>query len=115
VADLSGMRRGEVVVLTRQAVDLQNRDIVLTVTKSNRVRRVPINDALAQLLEQQIKAMPQGHQYLFVQAKGRPYTLNAITRAFRRAALKAGSTTCASTTCATTSRPRLVGSDMGST
>lgn len=49
-AALSGMRRSELVALRWSQVDLATRWIVLTRTKSNRVRRVPINDALAHVL-----------------------------------------------------------------
>lgn len=48
---LSGMRRSELVGLRWSAVDLGRRTLTLTRTKSNRVRRVPVNDALAALLE----------------------------------------------------------------
>ncbi len=50
-ADLSGMRRSEIAMLRWSNVDLAHRVITLTKTKSNRVRRIPLHDALAVLLE----------------------------------------------------------------
>lgn len=52
-ADLSGMRRSEVVGLRWSSVDLAHRVITLVRTKSNRVRRIPVHDDLARLLEAQ--------------------------------------------------------------
>ena len=53
---MSGMRLGEIVSLRKDAVDVQARLITLTRTKSGRVRRLPINDALATVLEQAMAA-----------------------------------------------------------
>jgi integrase len=49
-AALSGMRRSELVGLKWPQVDLATRWITLMRTKSNRVRRVPMNDALVTIL-----------------------------------------------------------------
>ncbi len=104
VADLTGMRRAEVARLRREQVDLRNREILLTQTKTNRVRCVPISDVLAPILQTAADAAEEraaarsdgdeareasGRESLFVSRRGLPYTLDAITRGFHRAVVKA--------------------------
>jgi integrase len=99
---LSGMRLGEVVGLRRDAVDLKARVITLTRTKSNRVRRVPVNDALAAVLWDAMReraptrgarkgAKPTAPpELVFTSSLGRPYTMRGVSAMFRRAVPKAG-------------------------
>jgi integrase len=58
-AMLTGMRLGELVGLKKSEVDLDHLVIKLTRTKTNRARQVPINTALAAILEAAIKASPR--------------------------------------------------------
>jgi integrase len=88
-AELSGMRRTEVCKLLKSSVDLVGRRITLTVTKSGRVRRIPINDRLATLLTEAMTEAPKS-PYVFLSSTGRPYAPDSLTGAFRRAAMKAG-------------------------
>lgn len=59
-AVLSGMRRSEIVLLRWPSVDLVHRSITLVATKSNRVRRIPINDPFAALLSELPRSRPEG-------------------------------------------------------
>lgn len=100
-ADLSGMRRSEVCLLLKSSVDLPNRQITLTRTKSNRVRHIPVNDRLAVLLTEAMqerpkprKGQPEGEElptspYVFLSAHGKPYSPDSVSRAFKRATVKA--------------------------
>ncbi len=85
---LSGMRRGEVVALRKEAVDLKNRQLTLRETKNNKTRHLPINDAFAEVLEAAIAA--SGTPFVFVGKHGRPYTLDGFGGMYRRAVKKAG-------------------------
>jgi integrase len=87
-AILSGMRRAELVELKKSAVDMPHRTITLTKTKSNRVRRVPINDALAAVLETAMKVSACDH--VFTDRHGKPYALDTVSRSFKRTALQLG-------------------------
>jgi integrase len=62
-ADLTGMRRSEIVGLRWSHVDLAHRTITLTRTKSNKVRRIRIRDVLATLLERMPR--PDAAAYVF--------------------------------------------------
>jgi integrase len=85
---LTGMRQGELVTLTRDAVDLPAGMLTLTTTKANRIRRVYINAALAEILRQ---AMARSTcSYVFTNGQGKPYTSDGVRTLFRRAVDKAG-------------------------
>lgn len=88
VAILSGMRRANVVLLQKSAVDLRNRQITLVKTKANRVQVIPISETLAAVLAEAMKT--SSNEYVFNSGRGKPYSTNAVTRAFHRAVLKAG-------------------------
>lgn len=80
---LSGMRQSELVSLRKEAVDLAGRVITLTRTKSNQVRRVYINDALAELLVRAMATSPG--PYVFTNRRGEPYTPDGVRSLFRKA------------------------------
>ncbi len=99
-ADLSGMRRAEVALLKRSAVDLRARSITLTRTKSNRVRTIPmraeLHALLSQLLEERggadgAEGVP-GDAYVFLSERGTPYTPDSVSRGFKRACGRVGIT-----------------------
>jgi integrase len=73
---LTGMREGEIIGLRREAVDLAAGEITLTRTKSNRVRRIPIADALVPVLKEALGASRSG--YVFESRKGEPYSENGL-------------------------------------
>ena len=84
---LTGMRLGEIVSLTKSAVDLDARLITLTKTKNNRVRRVPIHDDLVTLLR---AAMERSiGPYVFTNLAGRSHSHQA-TVVFRETVRKLG-------------------------
>lgn len=90
VADLTGMRRAEVVRLQRSAVDLPNRALVLTKTKTDAPRTVPLNPACQAILEAQLTSTPASCPWVFPSRLGKPYNLDAVSRAFRKARVAAG-------------------------
>ncbi len=112
-ADLSGCRRAEIVTLKRSAVDLIARELTLTRTKSGKLRRVPINDRLDEILRAALAASP-GSEYVFTTRRGLPYSADSLTRAFGRACSGRASPICGCTTCGTTSRPRSAAAGPGS-
>lgn len=89
VADaLSGLRRGELVGLTKGQVDLKKRLLTLTKTKSNRTRHVPINDALATVLKEAMAASEGSH--VFESRHRVAYTPSGVSSFFRKLAARAG-------------------------
>lgn len=88
VACLTGMRRAEMVSLRWSQVDVAGRTIVLTKTKANRVRRVPINDDLATILEPlRTGAAPESH---VLRRFGKPWSPHTLSIVFARTAKAAG-------------------------
>lgn len=87
-AALSGMRRGELLALRKADVDLPRRMVTLPTTKANKVRRVPVNDDLAPILEAAIKSSPG--DYVFTSRLKAPYTGSGFAAIFRRALDRAG-------------------------
>ncbi|MCG6538087.1 MAG: site-specific integrase, partial [Syntrophales bacterium LBB04] len=92
----AGMRKGEVLNLTWDKVDMKNRIIALDAadTKDREARRVPICDALHKILEKVPKAIHdkeihKNHVFLF---KGKPVKdiRTALTRACRDAGIPYG-------------------------
>jgi integrase len=92
----AGMRKGEVINLTWDKVDMKSRIIALdaTDTKDREARRIPICDALNKILEKIPKAIHdeaihKNHVFLF---KGKPVKdiRTALTRACRDAAIPYG-------------------------
>ncbi|HEY3356888.1 MAG TPA: site-specific integrase [Polyangia bacterium] len=87
---LSGLRMGEIVGLRKAQVDLQGRVLNLTVTKNNRVRRVPINDQLLEVLTEALAASPEGQGAVFTNSRGTPITKAGVHAVFYRAVKRAG-------------------------
>jgi integrase len=77
---LTGMRQGELLTLRREAVDLAASEITLVRTKNNRVRRIPIAEALAPVLKEAMEASRTG--YVFESRLGEPYTENGLRSAW---------------------------------
>lgn len=88
VGCLSGMRRAEMVSLRWSQVDLHARVIVLTKTKANRVRRIPINDALHAVLAPLCEgAAPES---AVLRRNGAPWSQHTLSILFARTAKAAG-------------------------
>ncbi len=87
----TGMRRGEVLNLTWNKVDLKNRVITLEAseTKDREKRKIPICDALYSILKETPKAIHDNHVFLY---EGKPIKdiRTSLTRACRDAGIPYG-------------------------
>ncbi len=86
VALHSGMRRGEILGLTWNQIDLQNGFILLDKTKSGFRREIPINSTLEMLFNS--LSIGFDNDYLFTNKDGKPYS--EIKHSFTTAVKKAG-------------------------
>jgi len=67
----TGMRRGEILGLTSDRLDLRQAEILLTQTKNGRFRRIPLTDRALEILRPLTPGpTPTGH--VFTQRDGRP-------------------------------------------
>lgn len=82
----SGMREGEIFNSRKPDVNLGARFILVTDTKNNESRNVPINDTLKEILERRMQ--DQNSEYIFYNSKGGKLTV--LTNAFWYAVKKAG-------------------------
>ncbi|MHC4278100.1 MAG: tyrosine-type recombinase/integrase [Planctomycetota bacterium] len=82
----SGMRKGEILSLRWDRIDLRHGFILLDVTKNGKRREIPINSTLRATLE----AIPHGleSEYVFVDRNGR--TFKDVKKSFATACRKAG-------------------------
>ncbi|MBP2677297.1 MAG: phage integrase family protein, partial [Deltaproteobacteria bacterium] len=87
VAVNSGMRRGEILNLTWDNVDLRNGYLLVTQSKNGDRREVPINAAVREVLEGIVRRLDS--TYVFCDKKGRMYKggRNAFERACKRAGI----------------------------
>jgi integrase len=84
----TGMRRGEILNLKWNQVDLRNRQIRVEQTKSGKTRIIPINDVLLQELLN-VKAANGQSEHVFPNPKtGLPYT--DVKKSFKKACGKVG-------------------------
>jgi integrase len=86
VALTTGMRRGEILGLRWDYIRLDNRLIILPITKNNTVRVIPINDTLHRILSE----MPEKTGYVF--GNGNGGHVGDIKHSFTSACRKAGIT-----------------------
>ncbi len=82
----SGMRKGEILGLKWEQVDLRHDFILLGITKNGERREIPINSTLRATLE----AIPHGleSEYVFVDRNGNPF--KEVRRSFDTALKRAG-------------------------
>lgn len=85
---LTGMRLGEIIGLRKDAVDLSTRMITLVRTKTNRVRRIPISDALAIVLDESIRKSTC--EFVFTNRAGLPWKSNTAKRTFHDCVKRTG-------------------------
>ena len=87
----TGMRKGEIITLKWDNVDLESGLITIdqTNSKSKKTRRIPINSTVRRLLlEQRLKSA--GNEHVFLSSKGTPYLRqDSLNRAFMLALKKA--------------------------
>ncbi len=65
----TGMRKGEILKLKWEDVDLIRRIIYIVNSKNGEIREIPINDQLLKLLE----SLERKSQFVFVKEDGKPY------------------------------------------
>ena len=84
----TGLRRSEIVTLRRSDIDKKNRLLVITQTKNNELKAVPMNDTVWKT----IKGLPArlDTQYLFAEPDGEPIDPNKVSVAFGRARKRSG-------------------------
>jgi integrase len=80
------MRRGEILGLRWEQVDLKNGFILLDITKNGERREIPINRTLLQALKGVVRRVDS--PYVFVDKDGREY--KEVKRSFNSALQKAG-------------------------
>ena len=88
----TGMRKGELLTLTWDAVDFHNNTITIHAqhSKSRKTKKIPINSPLRKALLEQ-KLVTQGSGYVFLTPNGGPYKhQNCLKRAFHTACKNAG-------------------------
>ena len=88
----TGMRKGELLTLTWDAVDFHNNIITIHAqhSKSRKTKKIPINSPLRKALLEQ-KLVTQGSGYVFLTPNGGPYKhQNCLKRAFHTACKNAG-------------------------
>ncbi len=108
------MRQAELLGLRAEAVDLNAGLITLIKTKNNRIRRLPIAEALAPVLKEAMAASRSG--FLFESRNGTPYTKDGLKSSWQAAREAAGLDDFhfhdLRRSCATTLRRRGAGLDM---
>jgi integrase len=88
VAINTGMRRGELLSLQWEQVDLQSKTITIKQSKNGKVRHIPINKKTQEALES-IPEPHEGHVFVY---RGLP--IKAVKTAFAGAARRAGISSC---------------------
>lgn len=84
----TGMRRGEILKLKWEDVDLDQGIVLVKHTKNNEIREIPLNNLLTNILKQIKIRSP----YVFSRQDGKPY--GTIRRSFESALKKAGIKNC---------------------
>jgi len=87
----TGMRKGEIISLKWDNIDLNNNVITLEHinTKSNKTRRIPINSTMRKMFLE-LRLQRDGNDYVFFNSDRRPYTRqDSLNRVFYKALEKA--------------------------
>lgn len=88
----TGLRLGEETNLRISDVDFENKIITignrLFKTKSKRVRKIPMNDRMEEILNRNIgHNLSSGRilsEFVFIQRSGKPYQLDSVSKAFKK-------------------------------
>lgn len=88
VAVNTGMRRGEILNLKWENVDLANRAITVEKAKNWKFRQIPMNDTVFEA----VKGLPKNGDYVFPGRDGKPF--GSIKTAFKAAIKRAGIVPC---------------------
>ncbi len=90
VARYTGMRRGNIVTLRWDQVDVFGKVILLGRTKNGGPLGIPICETLMKVFKSLGKVKHLRSNYVFTRPNGNPYTGDAVGMAFKRACDKAG-------------------------
>jgi len=91
VAVHTGMRRGEMLSLKKENVDLERSTVSAMDTKNHERRDIPINKTVTTLLTVLTEGK-QGDEYVFLTSKGKPLLRSTLYRGFQEAVKKSGIT-----------------------
>jgi len=83
----TGMRRGEILSLRWESIDLKTNFITLTKTKGKKVRHIPLNKAARDILSALCSQNNALADYVFTNSEGKPFT--DIKKSFKTALRKA--------------------------
>jgi integrase len=86
---LTGMRRGTVVGLRRDELDLRGKRITTTRTKNGKRLSLPIAPSLEPVLRSAL-ANVKGNEFVFLSTRGVPYTLDGFSTVWHRLTRAAG-------------------------
>jgi integrase len=89
VALATGMRHSEILKIRRHEVDLEKRCIWIPKAKAG-AREQPITQELAEYLDQRLKMLPSGCEWIFPSLGSRAGHGHTIRKAFRRSVARAG-------------------------
>jgi integrase len=90
VALHTGLRRGEILALSWEAVDLFRRTVTVLHSKNGEPRTIPMNQTVVDLLKEHSKVRPLKGNYVFYGETPRQAAAWGLERAFRRAVREAG-------------------------
>jgi integrase len=90
IARHTGLRRGNIVELTWNQVDLERRAIYVPRTKNGEAVGIPLTEMAARVLSDQGRVRHFRSPYVFCDRKGRPHSLYKVSMAFKRACERAG-------------------------
>jgi integrase len=85
----TGMRRSEILSISRADIDLANRTIAIPKAKAG-ARQQPITDEVAELLRSMMETLPPGTPWLFPSLASRSGHTHDIRKAFVRSVVAAG-------------------------
>jgi site-specific recombinase XerD len=90
VALHTGMRRGEILALSWEGVDLVRKTVTVLRSKNGEQRTIPMNQTVGELLKDHSKVRPLKSSRVFCKETHRPVAVRVLDRAFRRAVQEAG-------------------------
>ena len=88
----TGLRAGEACNLRGRDIDWQAEVVTLPKTKAGKVQHVPLSAEAVAILRALGTSDRDGDAYVFAWPEGRPFTVEYLTHAFHKAAVKAGVT-----------------------
>lgn len=90
VALQTGLRQGNILMMTIEEVEVGMDCIVIPKTKNDEPVSIPMTSTVRQIMKEAIGIRKHGKGYIFRTADGKPYTSGQVGIAFRRACERAG-------------------------